>query len=349
MNSSSTRRKNALPLACDPESPSRILVVDDLPENVALIRAHLTMNGYDVVEADDGEEALRQVAGQRPDLILLDVMMPLLDGYEVCRRLKRDPATILIPIVIVTALSDQEDRLRGIEAGADDFLTKPFDRTELLARVRSLLRVKRYTDELDHAETVIGSLALGVEAKDPYTEGHCTRLSDYSVRVGEGLGLGEGLLKALRQGGVLHDVGKIGIPDAILNKPGRLTDEEMQVVRSHPVIGERICNPLRSLKGVLPIIRHHHERFDGSGYPDGLQGEGIPLVARIVSVVDVYDALRTQRPYKPAMSTSEALRILREETAMGWWDPQIVGMLSQMIHAGEDGRSGDSPWRARKS
>ena len=341
MNSASAQRKNALPLACDPEGPSRILVVDDVPENVALIRAHLTMNGYDVFEANNGEEALQQVAGQRPDLILLDVMMPLLDGYEVCRRLKRDPATILIPIVIVTALSDQEDRLRGIEVGADDFLTKPFDRTELLARVRSLLRVKRYTDELDHAETVIGSLALGVEAKDPYTEGHCTRLADYSVRVGENLGLGEGLLKALRQGGVLHDVGKVGIPDAILNKPGKLTDEEIRVVRTHPVIGERICAPLRSLKGVLPIIRHHHERFDGSGYPDGLRGEEIPLVARVMSVVDVYDALRTQRPYKPAMSIPEALRILREETAMGWWDPQIVGTLSQMVHAEEDGRSND--------
>lgn len=339
METSFLTRKTISSLACDPEGPTRILVVDDMPENVALIRAHLTMNGYEVVEAFNGEEALQQVARQRPDLVLLDVMMPLLDGYEVCRRIKRDPATILIPVVIVTALSDQEDRIRGIEAGADDFLTKPFDRTELLARVRSLLRVKRYTDELDHAETVIGSLALGVEAKDPYTEGHCARLSDYSVQVGERLALGDGLLRALRQGGVLHDVGKVGVPDAILNKPDKLTDEEMRVVREHPVIGERICSPLRSLKGVLPIIRHHHERFDGTGYPDRLRGEDIPLIARIMSVVDVYDALRTRRPYKPAMSIPEALGIIREETARGWWDPYIVEVLGGIVEHEEAGRS----------
>jgi putative two-component system response regulator len=314
--------------------------VDDIPENVALIQAHLTTNGYRVIEAQNGEEALLRVAAHRPDLILLDVMMPVLDGYEVCRRLKSDPATILTPIVIITALSDQENRIQGIEAGADDFLTKPFDRTELLARVRSLLRVKHYTDELDHAETVIGSLALGVEAKDPYTEGHCARLSHYSVRVGEALGLNDGSLKALRQGGVLHDVGKIGIPDAILNKPGRLTDEEMTIVRDHPIIGERICSPLRSLKGVLPIIRHHHERFDGSGYPDHLKGEEIPLTARIMSVVDVYDALRTQRPYKAAMPVQKAFEILREETKKGWWDGQGVEALAQIVATEGDGRSG---------
>jgi putative two-component system response regulator len=328
-------------LACDPNAPACILVVDDMPDNVALIRAHLTMNGYHVIEAHDGEAALRQVADHRPDLILLDVMMPILDGYEVCRRLKGDAATILTPVVIVSALSDQEDRIRGIDAGADDFLTKPFDRTELLARVRSLLRVKRYTDELDHAETVIGSLALGVEAKDPYTEGHCARLSRFSVRVGETLHLNDAQLRSLRQGGVLHDVGKVGIPDAILNKPGRLTDEEMRVVRDHPLIGERICSPLRSLKGVLPIIRHHHERFDGSGYPDGLEGEQIPLVARVMSVVDVYDALRTQRPYKPAMPAAQALEILRGETKKGWWDGQVVEILTHIVSTNGDGRTGD--------
>jgi putative two-component system response regulator len=335
------QRGTAPGLACDPNAPACILVVDDMPDNVALIRAHLTMNGYRVIEANDGQEALRQVAVHRPDLILLDVMMPILDGYEVCQRLKRDQATILTPIVIVSALTDQEDRIRGIDAGADDFLTKPFDRTELLARVRSLLRVKRYTDELDHAETVIGSLALGVEAKDPYTEGHCARLSHCSVRVGKALGLNDGALKALRQGGVLHDVGKIGVPDAILNKPGKLTEEEMQVVREHPIVGERICNPLRSLRGVLPIIRHHHERCDGSGYPDRLRGEEIPLTARIVSVVDVYDALRTRRAYKPAMPTAKALEILREEEGKRWWDGHMVDTLVRIVAKDGDGRSAE--------
>ncbi len=338
----STSQKNLPALVCDPSAPACILVVDDLPDNIALIRAHLTMNGYRVIEAQNGQEALQQVAAHHPDLILLDVMMPVLDGYEVCQRLKSDAATILTPIVIVSALSDQEDRIRGIEAGADDFLTKPFDRTELLARVRSLLRVKRYTDELDHAETVIGSLALGVEAKDPYTEGHCARLANYSVLVGERLGLDHnGPIRALRQGGVLHDVGKIGIPDAILNKPARLTEEEMRIVREHPLIGERICSPLKSLRGVLPIIRHHHERFDGSGYPDRLKGEEIPLIARVMSVVDVYDALRTQRPYKPAMPAEKALEVLWEETKKGWWDGQVVEVLAKIVTTDGDGRSGD--------
>jgi putative two-component system response regulator len=308
-----------------------------MPENIELIRAHLTLHGYRVIEAANGEEALRQVARHRPDLVLMDVMMPLMDGYQACQRLKRDPATILTPVVFVSALSDQENRIRGIEAGADDFLTKPFDRTELLARVRSLLRVKRYTDDLDHAETVIGSLALGVEAKDPYTEGHCARLSDLAVRVGEGFALNDGSLRALRQGGVLHDVGKVGVPDAILNKPGPLTDPEMAVVREHPAIGERICSPLRSLRDVLPIIRSHHERFDGSGYPDGLRGEEIPIVARIMAVADVYDALRTRRPYKPALPGPEALRILREETDRGWWDPGVVRILSRAVESDAGG------------
>ncbi|OGG05644.1 MAG: metal-dependent phosphohydrolase [Candidatus Glassbacteria bacterium RIFCSPLOWO2_12_FULL_58_11] len=308
----------------------KILVVDDQPLNVELLEADLLSHGYEVVTAYDGKSALEKVANESPDLILLDVMMPGMDGFEVCRRLKIDQETLLIPIVMVTALSARDDRIRGIEVGVDDFLTKPYDKQELQARVKSLLRVKMFTDELEKAEAVIASLALGVEAKDSYTEEHCNRLSRYSVAMGKNLGLPPEQLRALRLGGILHDVGKIGIPDAILQKQGKLSVEEFGVMQQHPVIGFNICSPLRSLKHVLPIIRHHHERCDGSGYPDGLRGEDIPLTARILTIVDVYDALRTERPYKPAYDHAKAMEILSEETAKGWYDPNLLEKFTKL-------------------
>ena len=308
----------------------KILVVDDQPLNVELLEADLLAHGYEVVTAYDGKSALEKVANESPDLILLDVMMPGMDGFEVCRRLKSDQETLLIPIVMVTALSARDDRIRGIEVGVDDFLTKPYDKQELQARVKSLLRVKMFTDELEKAEAVIASLALGVEAKDSYTEEHCNRLSRYSVAMGKNLGLPPEQLRALRLGGILHDVGKIGIPDAILQKQGKLSVEEFGVMQQHPVIGFNICSPLRSLKHVLPIIRHHHERCDGSGYPDGLRGEDIPLTARILTIVDVYDALRTERPYKPAYDHAKTMEILREETAKGWYDSELLKKFAEL-------------------
>ena len=314
-----------------PKPKGRILVVDDTPPNVELLEAYLTAEGYGVLPAYSGAEALQQVEEDPPDLILLDIMMPGIDGLQVCRQLKGDPRTLLIPVVMVTALKAREDRIRAIEAGADDFLSKPVDRVELLARVKSLLRVKYYTDELEHAETVLETLALTVEAKDPYTEGHCERLSDYGVHIGQRVGLSPDYLKALQQGGALHDIGKIGIPESILLKPGRLTEEEFELMKQHPIIGERICKPLHSLRLVLPIIRHHHERMDGSGYPDGLRGEEIPITARITSVVDVYDALTTERPYKPAFSKEKSIAILREEAKKGCWDSDLVEELVQVV------------------
>jgi len=303
---------------------SHILVVDDSAVDRGLLADELAAHGYRVSTAADGEEAIAKVAAAPPDVIILDVVMPKLDGIEVCRLLKAEPRTILIPIVIVTVLQATEDRLRAIVAGADEFLTKPVNATELLMRVRSLLRLKRHTDELENVETVLFSLALSVEAKDPYTNGHCDRLANYSVALGRRLGLPPDDLKALHRGGILHDLGKIGIPDHILLKPGPLTDTEWAVVRAHPIIGERICAPLKSLRYVLPIIRHHHERWDGGGYPDGLAGEAIPLTARILEVVDLYDAATTERPYKPAYSADEAFAIMREESAKGWRDGDLV-------------------------
>ena len=322
----------------DDRGRTRILAVDDSALDRERLKDELTAEGYQVATAQDGEEALVSVASEAPDLILLDVIMPKLDGYEVCRRLKSDGRTILIPVVMITSLQATEERIKGIEAGADDFLSKPFNRQELLTRVRSLLKLKRHTDELENAETVLFSLALSVEAKDPYTAGHCDRLARYCVALGRELGVSEEYLKALHRGGILHDVGKIGIPESILLKPGHLTPEERAVMQAHPAIGERICAPLKSLRLVLPIIRHHHERWDGSGYPDGLAGGAIPLTARILQVVDLFDAFTTQRPYKPALSLEESFALMREETLKGWWDTRLVESFIGLVQQERLGR-----------
>ncbi|MFQ5694858.1 MAG: HD domain-containing phosphohydrolase [Terriglobia bacterium] len=308
-----------------------ILVADDNAANCEFLKELLCAHGYSVVTAQDGQAALRAFARVQPDLVLLDVMMPKRSGFEVCRELKRDPDTRLTPVVLVTALQAAEDRVRGIEAGADDFLSKPVDPTELLARARSLLKQKAYTDELDRAETVLLALARAIEGKDPYTEGHCERLSDYSRRLGERIGLPEEEITALRRAGIVHDVGKVAIPDAILLKPGRLTEQEWEIMREHPVVGERICSPLKSFRLVLPIIRHHHEKLDGSGYPDGLKGEQVPLTARVLQIVDVYDALTTARPYRRALPVAKALETMEEGVKRGWWDGQVFAAFRELL------------------
>ena len=309
----------------------RILVVDDNPDNILLTGELLGSRGYQVRTASSGDAALALIREQHPDLILLDVIMPGKSGYDLCRELKEDPTTRLIPIVMITGLTDREDRIRGIEAGADEFLNKPIFPEELFARVRSLLKLKEFTDELENVETVLFTLALGVEARDPYTEGHCERLSHYAQDLGRHLHLDEESITALRRGGVLHDLGKISIPDNILKKGDLLTPAEWEIMKQHPAIGENICKPLKALRLTLPIIRHHHEHWDGSGYPDGLHGHEIPLLARVLQVVDVYDALRTTRPYKPAKSHEESEQIMRAEAARSLWDKEIVGELFVML------------------
>ena len=308
-----------------------VLVADDeraLREGLARI---LRADGHTVTTAADGAEALAVFRELRPDVVLLDVMMPKLDGFEVCRRLKADPDSLLTPVVLVTGLGDVQDRVRGIEAGADDFIVKPFERLEVTARVQSLARIKRYTDELERAELVLFALARSIEGKDPYTEGHCERLSLHGSALGRRLGLPAPEVEALRRAGIVHDIGKVAVPDAILLKPGPLTPEERAIMRAHPVTGEHICLPIRSFTLVHPIIRHHHEKRDGSGYPDGLAGEAIPLTARILQVVDVYDALTTERPYKRTYAPAEALEILGEEVARGWWDPDVYAEFRRYI------------------
>ena len=315
----------------------KILVADDRQEIRVLLTLLLEAQGYQVFTAEDGQKALKEFAQCQPDLVLLDAEMPRLNGFEVCRHLKSNAETRLTPVVLVTGLSGTEDRIRGIQAGADDFLSKPVDRNELLARVRSLLSLKAHTDELERAESVLFVLARSIEGKDPYTQDHCERLSGYSARLGERIGLPPEHIIALRRAGIVHDIGKVAVPDAILLKPGKLTPEEWAVMREHPVVGERICAPLKSFRLVLPIIRHHHERLDGSGYPDGLAGEQIPVRARVLQIVDVYDALTTERPYKRAMSPELALETMEEEVKKGWWDPYILAEFRKLLlESGED-------------
>jgi putative two-component system response regulator len=311
----------------------RILVVDDNPSIAGLMTQLLTMRGYEVVTASNAQEAEAEVNRQPPDLILSDVRMPGKSGYELCRDLKDNPATRLIPFVLITGLVDGTEKVRGIEAGADDFLNKPVLAEELTARVKSLLRMKEFTDELETVDSVLFTLAMIVESRDPYTEGHCERLANNAADLARYLRLDEDSVIALRRGGYLHDIGKIAIPDEILKKHGELTREEWEIMKQHPITGENICKPLKSLRMVLPIIRHHHEHMDGSGYPDGLREGQIPLLPRILQVVDVYDALRTARPYKPAFSHDQSAQVMLEKARKGLLDNGLVraflGMLEE--------------------
>ena len=301
-----------------------ILVVDDLEANLRLLEDMLTTEGYQVLFARDGAEAEAAVVASQPDLVLSDVRMPVLDGFELCRALKASADTWLLPVVLMTGASEPNDRIRAIEAGANDFITKPIDQPELKARVRSLMQIKRFTDDLDSAEAVLRSLALMIEVRDEYTEGHCQRLSRYATELGALLDLPDDDLVALGRGGYFHDIGKIALPDSILLKPGPLSAEEFAKVKEHPVVGDRLCGDLRALNRVRSIVRHHHERLDGSGYPDGLVGDQIPLLAQVIGVVDVYDAMTTNRPYRSARTSDEALGELKKEVERGWRRADLV-------------------------
>jgi len=313
---------------------AQILVVDDDPMIVDVLTRFLSREGYGVITARNGIEALEKVDRYRPDLVLLDVTMPEMDGFTTCRRLKDDEHTALIPITMLTGLDDREHRTRGIEAGADDFLTKPFEHSILRARIRSQLRLKRLTDQLEHTENVIFMLAQAVEAKDAYTEGHLRRLRSYGEQLAAACGLAPSDVRAVRYGGILHDIGKIGISEAILLKPGPLDDDEIMQIRQHPEIGARIISQMRFAREVGPIILGHHEHWDGSGYPYGLRGEEIPIGARIITIVDAYDAMTTDRPYRKALPLDEVIRRLRKDHGTQF-DPNTLDVFLDLLLSGQ--------------
>jgi putative two-component system response regulator len=312
----------------------RILVVDDHEVVRTFLQRLLKNEGYAVDLAADRTAALTAVSSQQPDVILLDVDLPGMDGFDVCRRLRQEAATRLTPIVFITALSAREQRMQGLACGADDFLSKPLDTQELLVRVRSLMRMKRYTDDLDSASAIIMMLATMIETRDGYGQGHCHRMANYASALGRAMGMSEPDVHVLHRGGFLHDIGMLAISDSVLRKRGTLEPDEYELVKSHTVVGDGLCSNLRSLQHVRLIVRWHHERYDGSGYPDGLQGEEIPLIAQIVGIVDVYEALTAERPYQMQRSPRETADVLRTQARNGWRRPDIVEAFVGLVESG---------------
>lgn len=330
---------------------SRIMVVDDLPQNIELLEAYLAPEGYDVISASSGAEALAKLAAENVDLILLDVMMPAMDGFEVLVNIRKNSVYGQIPVILVTALRDTEYRIRGIESGCDDFISKPVDKHELMARVRSLLKVKAYNDLMLHYreelesdvalrtedlrkafETIkaasldtIYRLSMAAEYKDNETGAHIKRMSTYSAAIAKQLGLDEITTETILYAAPMHDIGKIGIPDSILMKPGKLTPEEWVIMKKHTVIGAKILqgSDAEFIKLAEIIAHSHHEKWDGSGYPNGLIGDKIPLAGRITALADVFDALTSRRPYKEPFSAEKALEIITEGRGTHF-DPEVV-------------------------
>jgi putative two-component system response regulator len=334
------------------ETTSTILIIDDDADSREILRAPLQVQGYHIEIACNGVEGLAQARAHKPDLILLDVMMPEMDGFEVCRRVRHHDVLAEIPIVMITALDDRDSRLTGLRAGADDFITKPFDLTELLTRVQTITRLNRYRhlmnerarfaeqlqrsrDELAQAyDATLEGWVKALDLRDHETEGHSQRVTEMTLRMAERLGIHGEALEHIRRGALLHDIGKMGIPDAILHKQGTLTSEEMAIMRRHPIYAYEWLSPIAYLRPALDIPYCHHEKWDGSGYPRGLKGEEIPLAARIFALADVWDALRSARPYHEPWSDEEARTHIRERAGTHF-DPSLVELflcnLSQHI------------------
>ena len=319
----------------DSSQPSTVLILDSVEVNRRLLRGMLRNSGYRILEGKRPMEAIELLGVEKIDLVVVDLMMPEMSGTDFCRKLKSDRGTRLIPILMLTSIQGSEGEIAGISSGADEFLVKPLQPQVVRTRVRAMLRNKALIDSLEEAETILFALAQSVEQRDANTGEHCKRLAHYSMLLGRALGLPESDIRSLHRGGYLHDIGKIVVPDAILFKPGSLTEDEWTIMRTHTTIGEGICRPMKSLSGVLPIIRNHHEKWDGTGYPDGLKGEDIPLLARILQVADIYDALSTQRPYKRAFSHDEAIGVMVEEARHGWRDPLLVPLFATLFEGRE--------------
>jgi putative two-component system response regulator len=310
----------------------QILIVDsEQVHRVALSKA-IEEAGYDVIEAGSTSDAIAAVSVNHVDLVLADLRAPELGGLEFCRMLKKAAATRFLPVFVTAQIDDLDTEVLAFEAGADEFVVAPLQRLRAFrARIQASLRHKAMIDSLDDSETVLFSLAESVEERDSALGQHCQRLALMASAMGLALGLPPNQIMDLQRAGYLHDVGKVAIPDSILFKPGPLTGEEWEIMQSHTERGVRICSRMRSLEPVLPVIRHHHEKWDGSGYPGGLRGEEIPLLARIIQLADIYDALTTNRPYKRAFTPNDALAIIRDETAKGWRDPDLVERFADLL------------------
>ncbi len=317
--------------------PDLILIADDEPHVLKMLTMVMQREGYRTATAGDGAEALLRVEQESPDLVLLDMQMPGLSGDEVCKRLKSDPRTRMIPVVLHTGMDHMEARLQAREYDADDFLIKGASLEELRARVRSLLRLKHRTDEMESAASVLATVARIVERRDFAVREHCTEVAALCEKLAARLGLPEDMVERLRLGATFHDIGKIVIEDAVLQKRGPLNDAERAQMMTHAAVGSELVEPMRSLAAVVPLIRHHHEKLDGSGYPDGLKGAEISLEVRVLTVADIYQALVSTRPYKPAFSPQRAVDILRAESAQGWWDPGVVQGLAGLVADGKLG------------
>ena len=308
-----------------PVGPRVAVIEDDAAVRRVLTRI-LEDAGYVVITIADGEAGLHAIAEHQPDLLILDLTLPRMDGLEIARRLRADRRTVTLPIIVLTAHTSSEDMVAALDAGADDFVSKPFQQVELLARLRSAYRTREVVRRMEQAHDIVVALANAVEAKDLGLKDHCRYLAYRSARLAAHVGLRGGELEGVAYGALLHDIGKIGIAEHVLHKPGPLTEAEFRIMREHPEIGERICDPLRMSRDFTPIIRHHHERWDGAGYPDGLSGEAIPLGARIVALADAFDAIVRGRPYRAARSVDEAFDELRKHSGKQF-DPDLVPLF----------------------
>lgn len=318
-------------IAREAERPATILLVERKEISRHLLRAMLQSEGHRILEATRVDDAFDLLVREQVDLVIIELVLPEISGLDFCREIKSNRQTRLIPVLILTSVQGVDSEIAGIDSGADEFLVKPLHPSIVRARIRAMLRHKAAIDSLEEAESILFALAQAIEQRDKCTGGHCERLAITSMMLGTALDLPRSQLLALHRGGFLHDIGKIAVPDSILFKPGPLSDSEWEIMRTHTLRGEEICSRIRTLADVLPIIRSHHERWDGTGYPDGLRGEAIPLLARILQVADVFDALTSVRPYKPALACLEALNVLDAETRRGWRDPQLVALLHKLF------------------
>ncbi len=309
----------------------RILVVDDDEQVRAFLRRLLVRSGYTVEESGTAIGAMELVRANPPDLVLLDLQLPDRSGHEVLEEIRADPATRLLPVVMLTGTTSPAEKIRAQAEGVTDFLSKPFSPEELVPRVRALVMLKQFADEHEHAEHVILTLAKTIDARDPYTAGHSGRVAEYADRVAARMGLDAAARTDMRRGALFHDLGKIVIPDAILRKPGALTAEERAVIEEHPTVGHELLLPMRTMRKTLPVVYSHHERLDGSGYPEGISGIAIPMTVRIVTIADIFDALTTDRAYRGALSIETAFEILEDGVTRGWWDEDGVEVLRATV------------------